>query len=870
MEFNGTPEIDSATEATPGETSAPATQITVEAEAEVEEMLGGMAGLFDGPADDESIPLYVYGDAPSDGYNRYWQLRSGPPGHYGRYEESSRPSRYFSEPAPYGPAAHRPRYSYHDSPPPPPPAANPRTAGPPPNFERRVHFDYGDGQGPRHDRDYDPRHNHHPYHAWDRNYRPEYTRTRPYYHDPGQSTDHGPNPEYPLSPGGTNFVYDPNREPRPIYRPQETRSVSSDHPSQPTFAAPPAVAPIAANHFTHHPSQPHHPVPFAISHVPVPNAAAPTGAAPPIPPKVPVQPIHLPRAQPQPVPHPIPVDIPPGAYPIGQYPGPWGLHWPPGYHNLFPFPGPQSGTGQNTQTNGNAADGESGQQNNDSAQKQGNEKADSGNVQYDNTADWNGTPNNNNDNSWETGGGSGGDNNNPDTNWADGGDNNNWANDTSNNANDNKGDGDDWSKDGDAWNNDQENQNGGWNQAGNNDNWGATGGSNSGGNQSNGNNNSSSWENNNSNNQNAGNGSNQQNSWNHTPNNTQNNAQNNAPNNNQNFQTSTNQPSSRSLYGPYGPYYSSKAVFGGPPPDAAEEPRYDVPEALAQAKGVSKQVQPGPGYLYVKKRCAPTYIDSIAEPYAKFVFKYRTTEQLKNEIGVDISGEPTGDQEVNALETLPKAELIQMVLRAKGALGGTIPEPPPKVAPPLLNEFEPMPLPAPDVSYLHYQLPVMRNQPNNNGLGIRLPSGSSQKSGSGQQSDQDWVSGGNNNNSNDNNKWNTVNPNPGWDGQQEQQKPQHVWLEGPSMNEVYDNQFRGSGKIPAPPRPATPTPATKSGAPPIEWGPEQVYTGGQNTAESTMVVPPRPPSPVFDNNESFGKWGDEGGGGEGAEPAHRW
>ena len=45
---------------------------------------------------------------------------------------------------------------------------------------------------------------------------------------------------------------------------------------------------------------------------------------------------------------------------------------------------------------------------------------------------------------------------------------------------------------------------------------------------------------------------------------------------------------------------------------------------------MTKQVQPGPGYMYVKKRCAPTYIDSFEEPYAKFVFKYRTKEQLKS------------------------------------------------------------------------------------------------------------------------------------------------------------------------------------------------------------------------------------------------
>ena len=81
----------------------------------------------------------------------------------------------------------------------------------------------------------------------------------------------------------------------------------------------------------------------------------------------------------------------------------------------------------------------------------------------------------------------------------------------------------------------------------------------------------------------------------------------------------------RELYGPHGPYYSFRALrLDEPQPDAEEEPRYDVPQSLAAQRGSTKQVQPGPGYRYFKKRMIPEYIDSMETPYARFVFKYRT------------------------------------------------------------------------------------------------------------------------------------------------------------------------------------------------------------------------------------------------------
>ena len=93
----------------------------------------------------------------------------------------------------------------------------------------------------------------------------------------------------------------------------------------------------------------------------------------------------------------------------------------------------------------------------------------------------------------------------------------------------------------------------------------------------------------------------------------------------QDYAVATEASISRELYGPHGPYYSFRALrLDEPRPDAEEEPRYDVPKSIAIRRGSTKQVQPGPGYRYFKKRMMPEYVDSMETPYARFVFKYRT------------------------------------------------------------------------------------------------------------------------------------------------------------------------------------------------------------------------------------------------------
>jgi len=55
-----------------------------------------------------------------------------------------------------------------------------------------------------------------------------------------------------------------------------------------------------------------------------------------------------------------------------------------------------------------------------------------------------------------------------------------------------------------------------------------------------------------------------------------------------------------------------------------EDPLYSVPEEIATKKQTSHQVQPGPGAMYAHKVHSPRYMDSMEEPYAVFVFKYRS------------------------------------------------------------------------------------------------------------------------------------------------------------------------------------------------------------------------------------------------------
>ena len=111
------------------------------------------------------------------------------------------------------------------------------------------------------------------------------------------------------------------------------------------------------------------------------------------------------------------------------------------------------------------------------------------------------------------------------------------------------------------------------------------------------------------------------------------------------------------MNGPYGPWQGMvNRSSTGPMPDAPEEPSYDLPRWYAEDIGSTKQVVSGPGYIYYKKSRVPEYIDTLSEPYARFVFKYRTKDEIKKEINIDIDLEIDPDQTAIELQRLDKQD----------------------------------------------------------------------------------------------------------------------------------------------------------------------------------------------------------------------
>ncbi|KAI9809020.1 MAG: hypothetical protein M1825_002309 [Sarcosagium campestre] len=85
---------------------------------------------------------------------------------------------------------------------------------------------------------------------------------------------------------------------------------------------------------------------------------------------------------------------------------------------------------------------------------------------------------------------------------------------------------------------------------------------------------------------------------------------------------------------------------------AEEPPPYILTEEVAESKFISHQIQPGKGAKYSHHLKRPVYMDSFEEPYAVFVFHYRTKELLErcvdlysvNEPGPELGGVSTPNQ----------------------------------------------------------------------------------------------------------------------------------------------------------------------------------------------------------------------------------
>lgn len=731
-----------------------------------EDGLGAMFGLFDGPSD---YPPGYYGrqsTPPPNGYQSWnWQA---PDGQYG----PRHPQRPLGPPYPPQQGPSHPQH-YRPGPEPinlqhqhsfvrerPPPHAQMYGLSKP---ERRVHFDYGDSRnlhGHNHGR-----HDHFPLHSdqptWRRNPSYFHARASSEYQDP-EVHPRGPNayadyavpaPDAHHMYNVENYAYHGYPDHSQIHGNYQQQDPSGHIPSHyPSHSGQPAQQPIQP--FGQQPA-------FANQ--------------PPGPARFPIQPVSWVAGQPQFPSQPVSVIFPPNLIPV-PHPVPGVQIYPPPsaapfYHlpttasasNLMPQATPAPPLFQ-------ASDQQNSMQQTTNADPAKDQNNPAPNVNT-NPSDFNNKPSAGSTN-WTTGGDTGGDTNNG------AGDAGNWNNDTNNTGdNVNTSNNDEWANSGanntagngasgNDWNNSTPNNTGAW-QNHDNNNQNNSGNSWDNNNDASQNNNGSGWDNKNDVNQNnsgsggggGGGGWNDNNESNNTQPGNWNNDQTNNTNANTNDTPTPAMPAKRPLYGPHGAYFTSKA-FGDPevPADAEEEPRYDVPQAIAQSKGTSKQVQPGTGYIYNKKRCAPRYIDTMDEPYARFVFKYRTKEQIKNETGIEIAAEPTSNEDINALEQLDKTELIQMVIRAKGALGGEIPAPLPKdtAAQTPTPSFEQVLVAPPETTFLKYNLPPGRavsfpglgirhsvNNPTNDNTNNKQENSwnnNQQTSG-----DQNWGSSGNNN-----------------------------------------------------------------------------------------------------------------------------
>nr|KAK5444495.1 hypothetical protein LTR18_004199 [Exophiala xenobiotica] len=716
---------------------------------------GVLGGIFDGAADHPTFSQVAHGDAPADGYPQWEYIPQEDP----RYPQARFP----------GPVLENAyQYRRHPLSPPRPPVDYPR-----PRPERHVHFDYGDGR--RLNTGYDD-------HQARRRFEPADE-----YHRQGHYTGRNPYGDYPRRHAERYYDYGGGPRDYSDY-PARYQDYGRYRPRSPGPDLYPAGAPASF------PSVP------GLSD---PRSAPHHAGMGPFPPVAPLGTAHVPTVwpavHPQAIPQPFPVWVPPPTVPIPpQYPGTVPTYPPAGNAPLFhtQYHGYPLGTQNNAPTAG-VAPGVApfqnyNQQNAGSALPQGSLPSQQANQSFANPAPvipnnstsggtWtnntggvnpqNNTSAGNNDawgpsenlaqnktkedKSWEAG------NSNNDQTW-DSNNNNNTTNNTDNwgGKSDTPSQGQGWdnnTKDAgnSTWSNGDQNHGAGWEN--NDQNHGASW-------DNNDQNHGAGWDNNNTSND----------SWDKQghDNNTSNNDKPgegwdtaSASNTKEAPQQAVSKASKKALYGPHGAYQAPRFLANTDVPVLAEEePRYDVPQAIAQARGTSKQVQPGRGYLYNKKSCHPEYVDSLDNPYARFVFKYRTKDQIKKETGVDVTVEPTGNEDVNALAALNKDELIQMVIRAKGALKGAIPEVPPKSAARArapVKAFEPVPLPAPEHDYLKYKLPTGRPGSGLVGLGIRFPDSKASNSGSGgggaSQSNNDWSKGG------DQKNWGSGGENNNWD-----------------------------------------------------------------------------------------------------------
>ncbi|KKZ62960.1 hypothetical protein EMCG_02670 [[Emmonsia] crescens] len=116
----------------------------------------------------------------------------------------------------------------------------------------------------------------------------------------------------------------------------------------------------------------------------------------------------------------------------------------------------------------------------------------------------------------------------------------------------------------------------------------------------------------------------------------------------------------------YQPVFVSP-MFSEPARD--EPPLYTVPESVARAESLTHQVQLGPQAKYIHRIRTPEYLDTMDKPYAEFIFKYRTADVIQNKFQVTVASDI--DEERRKLESLPRIEIVNQLLRAQGLLSNS-------------------------------------------------------------------------------------------------------------------------------------------------------------------------------------------------------
>lgn len=100
------------------------------------------------------------------------------------------------------------------------------------------------------------------------------------------------------------------------------------------------------------------------------------------------------------------------------------------------------------------------------------------------------------------------------------------------------------------------------------------------------------------------------------------------------------------------------------------EPPPNIPESHATTANITHQLQTGAGIPYTHRTSRPRYLDTMAKPYAVFVFKYRSREKLAEILQVKVEEIKLDRVSLRGkIEELSKEQLLEMFMKAKAKAG---------------------------------------------------------------------------------------------------------------------------------------------------------------------------------------------------------